>query len=301
MYTSGKFAGMFRVSKKLLRHYHDIGLLIPSAIDSANGYSYYDEISVKKMRSILYLRSLRIPLNEVKLLLEMPEKGWFDTIHGHLSHMRSEQRVVNRVEKELVSLEKKIINGKGVFDVAQKKTELLIRVFYLENPIFVTGRAVRVLYGSPEHNGPESKLSALVSDYFSDDVPSMIPDRKEPVMRFGICAEFAPATGEFTYMMGDQTLRQIKDEQLPATTRNYLIPAGHYACVTFSAPDIDSIIAKMLGEGFDQLFRWLGASDEWESSVHGVAYEVYDDERFEVPSWPEMDIWTPVKKKGEWK
>ena len=49
MYTSGQFAGMFRVSKKLLRHYNDIGLLTPSEVNETNGYYYYDQISCEKM------------------------------------------------------------------------------------------------------------------------------------------------------------------------------------------------------------------------------------------------------------
>ena len=69
MYTSGQFSGMFRVSKKLLRHYHDIELLIPSEVDSSNGYFYYDQCALEKMKQIIYLRLLRMPLSDIKYLL----------------------------------------------------------------------------------------------------------------------------------------------------------------------------------------------------------------------------------------
>ncbi len=106
MYTSGQFAGMFRVSKKLLRYYNDIDLLKPSEIDSMNGYSYYDKNSCERMKRILYLRSLLIPLNEIKYLLELPEDGWSNMVHRHLMKIRTEHRSLERIETELISLEK---------------------------------------------------------------------------------------------------------------------------------------------------------------------------------------------------
>lgn len=117
-------------------------------------------------------------------------------------------------------------------------------------------------------------------------------------MRFGICAEFVHETGEFTYMMGDQTRQPVAEFLLLKTTRSYIIPSGEYACITFSEPDIGTLTESKLGEGYDKLFGWLSES-EWENSMIVVAYEVYEDERFEVPSWPEMDIWTPVKRKEQ--
>lgn len=294
MYTSGQFSGMFRVSKKLLRHYKEIGLLIPSEVDSSNGYLYYDKNLCEKMKKILYLRSLHISLNDIKAILELPEKDWLKKIHDQLVSIRAEQRMLERIETELVSLKKRISNEKELFDFMERKTEFNIRIFSLYTPIYVIGRAARIVHGSPEHM---PTIQSLISDFYGDDVPSMIPNRKEPAMRFGICAEFIPQTREFTYMMGDQTFSQIENMKLPDSTRSYVIPSGDYLCVTFSAPDTETITSSALGEGYDKLFGWLGSSDEWESSSLGVAYEVYDNERFEVPSYPEMEIWTPIKPK----
>ena len=295
MYTSGEFAGMFRVSKKLLRHYNEIGLLTPSKIDSSNGYAYYDKSQCEKMRLILYLRSLHFPLTQIGKFISATKDDKLDDIYQHLLFIRSEQRVFNRIESELKLLKERILVGKDVLEFMDNKTEFLIRVFTLENPIYIVGRSIRIKHGSPEH---EPGIKSLISGYFGDDVPSIIPNRSFPLMRFGICAEFEPETGEFTYMMGDQIGQPGANYLLPETTRSYIIPSGEYACITFSAPDIGTLTESKIGEGYDRLFGWLRES-EWESSTEGVAYEVYDDERFEVPSWPEMDIWTPVKRKEQ--
>jgi predicted transcriptional regulator YdeE len=209
--------------------------------------------------------------------------------------MRTDQSSLERVISEIVSLENRIISGKGVFEAMEKKPEFEISVFMLDEPIYIIGRGARVKHGTPEH---QPAIDALIEGFFGDDVPSMIPDAKKPVMRFGICAEFTPETGEFTYMMGDRVEQAIEDGQLPETTRSYIIPAGEYACVRFSAIDKKTLISGFLGEGYGKIFDWVGSSEEWVSTVGGtVAYEVYKDERFEVPSYPEMEIWTPVKKK----
>ena len=293
MYTSGQFAGMFRVSKKLLRHYTEIGLLRPAEVEPANGYYRYGQAEHDKMKQIMYLRALKLPLPEIKKLLDLPRTQWVDGIHQHLVAIREQQRRLMHVETELVLLEEQILKGASMNNI-DKQTEYHVRVFRLEKEIWVIGRGVRIKHGSPEHM---PSIQNLIENFFGDDVPAIIPHHMEPAFRFGICAEFTPETGEFTYIMGDQTSKPVGNDVLPDTLRGYMIPAGDYACVTFSAPDIETITIQALGLGYDKLFGWLGDSAEWENSGMGVAYEVYEDKRFEVASWPEMDIWTPVKRK----
>jgi len=293
MYTSGQFAGMFRVSKKLLRYYNEIGLLTPAETDSTNGYFYYGQVERDRMKQVMYLRAFQIPLPEIEKMIELPREQWLSDIRKHLSSIRSQQQAITRIETELLFLEEQILTG-GSMKEMERKIEFNIRVFNLENDISVLGRSARTKHGSPEHM---PTIQGLIEDYFGDDVPAMIPNHLMPPMRFGICAEFSPESGEFTYMMGDQTTEPVAENEIPNTLRSYVIPAGYYACVTFSAPDIETITTQSLGSGYDELFGWLGQSNEWESSTMGVAYEVYENTRFEVASWPEMDIWTPVKRK----
>jgi len=105
MYTSGQFAGIFRVPKKLLRHYNEIGLLTPADIDPTNCYYHYGQAEYDKMKQIIYLRMLQIPLIEIKKLVELPRAQWKDDIHQHLSVIRRQQRRLIRIETELVLLE----------------------------------------------------------------------------------------------------------------------------------------------------------------------------------------------------
>ena len=116
MYTSGQFADMFRVTKKLLRHYNEIGLLKPSDTNSLNGYHYYNEYSCERMKRIMYLRSLYFSLEDIQTMMHEPEEAWEDFLHKQLLLVQTDQRVKKQVEEELLDMKKRIDEGKDVFD-----------------------------------------------------------------------------------------------------------------------------------------------------------------------------------------
>ncbi len=69
MYTIGKFSMITRLSVKTLRHYHEIGLLVPDHVDDESGYRYYKEGAVERARVIVQLREMEFPLKEVQAIL----------------------------------------------------------------------------------------------------------------------------------------------------------------------------------------------------------------------------------------
>jgi len=69
-YSIGDFSRISRLGIKTLRYYHEIGLLEPSRIDRMNGYRYYDEALLDRVRMIMKLKSLDFSLEEIKGLLE---------------------------------------------------------------------------------------------------------------------------------------------------------------------------------------------------------------------------------------
>jgi len=57
------------VTSRTLRHYEQIGLLIPSRV-GYNGYRFYGDAEVARLYRILSLRELGLPLSEIKSLLD---------------------------------------------------------------------------------------------------------------------------------------------------------------------------------------------------------------------------------------
>ena len=66
MFTTGEFSKIARVSRRLLRHYREIGLFIPSQSDTHSGYHYYSVHQLPELNRILALRDLGFSLEQIK-------------------------------------------------------------------------------------------------------------------------------------------------------------------------------------------------------------------------------------------
>jgi DNA-binding transcriptional MerR regulator len=65
----GEFARRSRLSLKALRLYDERGVLVPSRVDQASGYRYYDTAQLDQARLVVMLRQLQLPLASIKELL----------------------------------------------------------------------------------------------------------------------------------------------------------------------------------------------------------------------------------------
>jgi DNA-binding transcriptional MerR regulator len=65
----GEFARRSRLSLKALRLYGERGVLVPSRVDQASGYRYYDTAQLDQARLVVMLRQLQLPLAAIKELL----------------------------------------------------------------------------------------------------------------------------------------------------------------------------------------------------------------------------------------
>jgi DNA-binding transcriptional MerR regulator/effector-binding domain-containing protein len=82
---------MTHLSVKALRHYHDVGLLVPAEIDPASGYRFYAPSQVSIAQVIRRFRVLGMPLEEIKEVLQAPDIGARNQlIVAHLQRMESQ-------------------------------------------------------------------------------------------------------------------------------------------------------------------------------------------------------------------
>ena len=167
----------------------------------------------------------------------------------------------------------------------EKKSEFDIQVLKLDKPLYVVGCSVRVKHGTPECF---PTIAALILKFFTDDMPSKIANKKEPLIRFGICSDhvYYDDIIEFTYLAGVQV--QKVESQLPEKTETFIVPEGEYACIKVSAPDAQTAI----GIAYINLDKWINESSEWESIIG--EYEVYPNKFSDA----EMELWRPIKRKA---
>lgn len=67
-----EFAKQNNITAKMLRHYDEIGLLKPSAVDSETGYRVYEASQSLRLSWILVLKNLEFSLAEIRMLLDGP-------------------------------------------------------------------------------------------------------------------------------------------------------------------------------------------------------------------------------------
>ncbi|QCH24381.1 MerR family transcriptional regulator [Mycobacteroides salmoniphilum] len=84
----GDFAVMTSLSRKALRHYHDIGILEPADIDLHTGYRFYDTSQVDHAHIIRRFRSLGMSIPDIKALLSTDDPAArAEIITTHLEQM----------------------------------------------------------------------------------------------------------------------------------------------------------------------------------------------------------------------
>ena len=98
----GEFSKMTYLSVKALRHYHDVGLLEPAAIERDSGYRLYSPEQVVVAQAIRRFRDLDMPLEAIRQVLEAPDLATRDAaIVAHLEHM---QQQLERTQHTVASL-----------------------------------------------------------------------------------------------------------------------------------------------------------------------------------------------------
>ena len=126
MHKIGEVAELAKVSIRLLRHYDEIGLLVPSGRSEA-GYRLYAHADLQRLQQILFYRTLEFPLEEIQKLMTAPG---FDR---HAALLQQRELISHRAQQlgavlELIDQtiaefdpktgrEKQTMNTKEMFDV----------------------------------------------------------------------------------------------------------------------------------------------------------------------------------------
>jgi DNA-binding transcriptional MerR regulator len=101
----GDFSLATHLSIKTLRYYHQIGLLEPAEIDPDTGYRYYSDDQLRAAQIIRRLRSLQMPVSEVKSVLGTSDNETRNRlIVAHLDRLESELVVTRAAVTELRDL-----------------------------------------------------------------------------------------------------------------------------------------------------------------------------------------------------
>src|ERR1700758_4005721 len=97
--TVGDFSRATHLSVKTLRHYHQVGLLEPAAVNPDTGYRYYSADQIPAAQVIRRLRDLEMPVADIKAVLPPPDAPARNPlIAGHLDRLEAIGAVVDRAD-----------------------------------------------------------------------------------------------------------------------------------------------------------------------------------------------------------
>ncbi len=114
LFQIGDVAKLFNLSVSSLRHYENIGLLIPEYIDPESGYRYYSTRQFEPLNTIRYLRALDIPLSEIADFLQNRD------IEKIEEKLKKQRETVIEKQRKLKLIERKINNRLCQIENARK-------------------------------------------------------------------------------------------------------------------------------------------------------------------------------------
>lgn len=100
--TISEFSRVTHLTVRMLRRYHDVGLLEPDTVDAVSGYRYYSLEQVPTAQSIRRFRDLGLPVAELRELLTTADLDRRDEIvGGHLDRLEEQ---LGRTQEAIASL-----------------------------------------------------------------------------------------------------------------------------------------------------------------------------------------------------
>jgi MerR family transcriptional regulator, copper efflux regulator len=136
----GEVADALGLSLRTLRHWEEVGLVIPSA-RSAGGYRLYSTEDVRRIETVMRMKPLGLNLREVRRLLELVEAGGGE---GDLSDVELAARsgeltdFLRRCEEAVEKLERRLREGREL----RVQLRRLVADCELEQGLRLRGRAV---------------------------------------------------------------------------------------------------------------------------------------------------------------
>ncbi len=311
----------FGITTRMLRYYEEIGLLGSERIE---GYSYraYGPEACTRLRQILFLKKLRIPLKQIAVLLgdadarravEVVEENIrrieeevfsLETIRSVLARFRALLMTTPRAEvltdaslAELVAplpLRKTGLREENDMEELNKASERIERL---------TDRDVRIVYLPPatvaayqyEGDEPEWHVGKVIDKFVRE---TKLPEIKPDLRHYGFNA---PNPSDETGAHGYEMWVTIPDNlDVPAPLQRKAFAGGLYAAraIPFGA-----------FEEWDRLFRWVGQSekyayrDRWdgrdmfgclEEHLNYINHYMLDESE---PEGMQLDLLIPVREK----
>ncbi|MCK6257286.1 MerR family transcriptional regulator [Fictibacillus sp. KIGAM418] len=133
-FSIGQMAKLHSIPVKTLRYYDEIGLFTPVNVDPVSGYRYYSFEQFELLDIIYYLKSMGVPLKQIKLQLEKRNLDSFlDILQNHKEDaeekIRELESISKRLEHRITEIQKtKSVEMLGIPEVKHFKERAVIQM-----------------------------------------------------------------------------------------------------------------------------------------------------------------------------
>ena len=122
--TVGQVSKLTNISVQMLHYYERIGLINPGR-NNDNSYRVYDDNTIKRLRQIVILRKLRIPLKQIEEILKSGEAEIaIDIFERNLSEINMEIAALSTIRDVIMEL----INRLGIGESLLLDNERLVEI-----------------------------------------------------------------------------------------------------------------------------------------------------------------------------
>lgn len=148
--TIGAFGLLTGLSVAALRHYDEVGLLVPTDIDDRTGYRRYHPDQVRRARLIRTLRAVELPIDEIKVVLDAEPDGARAVLTAHRERLAERQDELGAMGRRVQRL---IEEGVMAETQGTRLVELSIGVKDLEAAKRFFEHAFGVRFQEDQHDG----------------------------------------------------------------------------------------------------------------------------------------------------
>ena len=185
-----RISKQFNVSARTLRYYEQIGLIKPAK--TAGLTRIYDEDTVMRLKQIIVLRKLRIPLKQISEILDSGNIAVaIETFQQNLTEIENEINALSSIKNVIQSL-LEIVDSVTASKINFKEEKVIMNVLNKANKQLnkLTDRDVRIIYLPPatvasiHHIGcssegeiPESTTGIMMRDFIrNNNLAKIKPD-----------------------------------------------------------------------------------------------------------------------------
>lgn len=310
----GEVASRYDISNRTLRYWEEEGIL--SSIRLENGYRYYDESNVLKIKQIIMLRKLRLPIQDIHRIFVSRELSIVvEALQSHLEDTKQETEELKALGVILENLIKVAKSRSNLFEVFEYldvndnsalfklKKAFQITLSERNNNMSVKSnyskigsvrivnlpKMVLVCYRA-ESATPENDCSAVMNKLIKEN----FLHEKYGFRHFGFNN---PDPQEGSPIYGYEMWAVVpEDFVVPEPFSRKEFPGGLFASVTTEMP--------IIGERWGQLSEWIANNEKYEVDWNPEADRRCLEENIDYVSFnssetdendKQLDLLTPIK------